>query len=262
MQANTIFANSLKCLDNAQIAAEAPAVFTKTPHPEVSARYGFVDTSRVIEFLRDDGYQVRSVMGGMKGRSKEYGMHAVFLSKPFEGFSLKGLYPEIVFTNSHDRTSHSILQLGLFRVLCLNSMIAGSSSAGEEVVLTHIGDLREKVLEAARYVTEAVPRLANSVDAWSNRKLSPVEAQEFTRRAFELRFSSGNPIGLGNPNRHEDTGSDLWHTYNRVQEHLIRGGFRSATAKRRSKVRPLRAVRRVIDLNKSLWNLAEEFLPA
>ena len=63
--------------------------------------------------------------------------------------------------------------------------------------------------------------------------------------------------------RIDDRAPDLWTTFNRVQENVIRGGMRgqSVDANGRRQVRAVRAVTGIdqdVKLNRALWTLAEE----
>ncbi|MBX3747072.1 MAG: hypothetical protein KF833_17325 [Verrucomicrobiae bacterium] len=69
-----------------------------------------------------------------------------------------------------------------------------------------------------------------------------------------------SPATLLGARRPEDEGSDLWHTLNRVQENLIRGGVADGHRDRRGRLRTVRGLRGIdskVELNKGLWSLAE-----
>ena len=61
------------------------------------------------------------------------------------------------------------------------------------------------------------------------------------------------------PRRRDDVRSDLWSTFNRVQESLVNGGLpgRGATG-RRMHTRPVQGIDQSVKLNRALWMLAEE----
>jgi Domain of unknown function (DUF932) len=57
----------------------------------------------------------------------------------------------------------------------------------------------------------------------------------------------------------EDVGHSLWLCFQRVQEHLLRGGQRGrSTQGRRLQTRPIGGIDRCVHLNRALWNLAED----
>jgi hypothetical protein len=55
--------------------------------------------------------------------------------------------------------------------------------------------------------------------------------------------------------RYDDQKNDLWTTYNRVQENVIKGGIRQVN---RRKSRGVNGIDENLRLNKALWTLAEQ----
>lgn len=238
----------------------APAALATHAHEACSARYGFIDTERVINYLAEEGYQVRDIRAGTKGRTREFGMHTVRLIKDFKDFDLGGVFPELVFTNSHDRTSGAVMDLGLYRVECNNGLVVGLRSSLTAAV-THVGDQRQNVLNAAQEVVKSIPRLSEAVNSWGGRNLTTAEIHEFGRRAFALRDGVGEEQGLStHARRAADSGNDLWTVYNRTQENLFRGGFTVMTKGGHRRAKPIRAVRPSLTLNRQMWDLADEFM--
>lgn len=82
------------------------------------------------------------------------------------------------------------------------------------------------------------------------------------------------PRALLKARRDADEGSDLWTTFNRVQENAIRGGLddhrparfdqeRQRQVPARSlRTRPVKSIDGDVKLNKALWTLAEELAKA
>jgi hypothetical protein len=89
----------------------------------------------------------------------------------------------------------------------------------------------------------------------------------FAEAALRLRFEdvSKAPISpriLLECRRTEDAGNDLWHVFNRLQEHLTCGGQRDWSRRREDgrrfpRTRAISGLDRNIRLNRDLWNLAE-----
>jgi hypothetical protein len=118
---------------------------------------------------------------------------------------------------------------------------------------------------------KSAPRLNDTIDRWRKRIMTVAEVNEFGRRAAELRKFSGpiitDPDRVGSitsAHRKEDASQNLWHVFNRTQENLVRGGVlvASETTGKVRHSRGLRAVKPLVELNRGLWDLAEEFLPA
>lgn len=74
-----------------------------------------------------------------------------------------------------------------------------------------------------------------------------------------------NPSDLITPIRGEDKSDDLWSTFNIIQERMIKGGDllpRTSKSGRASKLRPINNAKRNIQLNRTLWDLAENYMPS
>jgi hypothetical protein len=115
-------------------------------------------------------------------------------------------------------------------------------------------------------ILEYVPKLGALIDRFRNRRLDDNEALIFARNALLLRYDTLEqpPIDartLLAPRRAEDQGNDLWTTFNKVQENLVRGGISDGRRNRLGRLRTLRALSGIdskIGLNKGLWSLAEQ----
>ena len=87
------------------------------------------------------------------------------------------------------------------------------------------------------------------------------EQQAFAKAALQLRWGDDAPINTNRllaAHRHEDVKGDLWTTFNRVQENMLKGGVpgRSSTG-RRTTTRAVGGVNENVKLNKALWTLAD-----
>ena len=96
------------------------------------------------------------------------------------------------------------------------------------------------------------------------------EQRIFGEAALRLRFDEEKlPLVEGTqvirPRREADVGNDLWLTFNRAQENLIRGGLQyrhQNEETNRVTYRDTRAVNSAdgdLKLNRALWHLANEF---
>jgi hypothetical protein len=247
-----------------------PAIFAESPSDNVSSRYGFVSTKRIVDVLENDGYHVAQARGGIRLTSRSHGIHEVRLRKFDHEVKVNDIFPEIVLINSHNGTSSAILHMGLFRKICANGLVVGEAFQTSFRV-PHIGEPRENILTAATHIMKSAPRLNDTIDRWRKRIMTVAEVNEFGRRAAELRKFSGpiitDPDRVGSitsAHRKEDASQNLWHVFNRTQENLVRGGVlvASETTGKVRHSRGLRAVKPLVELNRGLWDLAEEFLPA
>ena len=92
------------------------------------------------------------------------------------------------------------------------------------------------------------------------------EQNAFARAAALLRFEPTEgqalpvtPEQVNRARRMDDRAPDLWTTFNRVQENVVRGGLRSRNANgARQSTRAVTGIDQDVKLNRALWTLAEE----
>ena len=139
--------------------------------------------------------------------------------------------------------------------------MVGSSFA--DLRVRHTKNAASEVVDASFRVIEALPQIGEGVQAMQAVDLSEAERLAFATSALALRFEDQAPIRaaqLLEPRRYTDTATDLWTSFNTVQEHLLRGGDRTITngSRRRGKTRQISSVGKDVALNRALWTLAEE----
>jgi len=118
---------------------------------------------------------------------------------------------------------------------------------------------------------DSTPRTLEVVKRWQSIQLPQATRVEFARRAAALRWEADQPVmklldaeKLLMPVRYGDAATDLWTTFNVLQEHLVRGGDRylsytQGMGVRRNRTRPVAGLTEGQRLNKALWSLAGEF---
>jgi len=123
------------------------------------------------------------------------------------------------------------------------------------------------VIEGAFRVLNDFEAIDASKEEMKARPLGRDEERAFATAALALRYGAGvgepaAPITveqLIEARRSEDLGGNLWKTFQRVQENMIRGGQPGrSTQGRRIRARPVGSIDRSVDLNRGLWVLAEE----
>lgn len=255
-------------LADEQIRQVAPSVFAVAPLLDVSRRYAFVPTAQIVSRLRTAGWTPVEAQEQVVRLDDRRGFQKHLLR--FQRRELQpvvGDYsPELVLVNSHDRSSAYQLQAGLFRFVCGNGMIVADTTF-ERVSIRHSGFTPDEVIEASFKLLERVPVITARVEIFKQRRLDTTELTTFAAAALRLRFEDPaeapiNPQRLLDCRRSEDAGDDLWHVFNRVQEHLIRGGQRDWSRRREDghrfpRTRAIAGLDQNLRLNRELWNLAE-----
>lgn len=124
----------------------------------------------------------------------------------------------------------------------------------------------DNVIEGAFRVLDGFDEVREKREGLRAVTLEPVEAEIFARSALALKYESDPtapaPITEAQvlaPRRISDCKPDLWSTFNRVQENLVRGGLAARTSNgRRQRTREVRGIDQNIKVNRALWMLAEE----
>jgi hypothetical protein len=248
-----------------QIAAAAPSVVADAKHTSRSERYTYIPTSDVLAGLAKEGFRPYEVrQGGSKDDEKRgYTKHLIRLRH--DGSEQVGdSKREVVLINSHDGTSSYQLMHGIFRMVCSNGLIAADENT-IGVKVPHKGDVVGQVIEGAYRVIEEGKAIDSRVADMRQIELRPAEQDALAEAATALRWDETSPVEarqLLDARRRDDVGSDLWRTFNRVQENLVRGGVhyiqRDEQGRRvaRRQTRPVNGIDGNVGLNRALWVLA------
>ena len=251
-------------LSDDQLRQVAPSIFAEAAHDSRSARYTCIPTSTVLAGLRKEGFEPFMVCQTRvrdKGK-RDFTKHMLRLRHATQ--INDGEANEIILLNSHDGTSSYQMLAGMFRFVCSNGLVCGDTTA--DVRVRHKGQIVDHVIEGAFEVLDSFQRVREERDAMRAIALQVGEAEVFARAALALKYEpdATKPAPITEqqilaPQRREDMRPDLWSTFNRVQEHLVRGGLPMRTANgRRQRTREVQGIDQGVKLNCALWLLAEE----
>lgn len=248
-------------LSNEQIARYAPSVLAQEAHESRGERYTFIPTIEVLDGLRREGFQPFEVrQTRVRDQSKrEHTKHLVRLRHESSITSAEEV-PEIILLNSHDGSSSYQLLSGFFRFVCSNGLIAGDVC--NDIRVRHSGNVVDDVIEGAVRVLDNVEEIAGRIDTYKSITLAPEEATVFANAALQLRWDEDKaPVQADQvlrTRRWADNKADLWTTFNRVQENLLKGGLSGrSTTGRRTSTRAVGGVNENVKLNRALWSLAD-----
>lgn len=228
--------------------------------PTVSRRYEFISSADIIQRFAQEGWQVASAtVAAPRKRDPLWAKHMIDFRNP-ELQEINGAVPRIILTNSHDGSSSARVLSGVFRFVCSNGLVVGTTT-GKEVV-RHTGDAAADLIHRMQQLAKNTSQLYSSIDKWSKKELTKAQRHEFARFAAQLRWGDAQrfePEDLLMLRRAEDDRGDLWTTFNRVQENTVLGGIEGLSRSGRSATsRPLSDITRSVDYNAQLWQLAEE----
>lgn len=252
-------------LTHEELMQHTPSVFGEEKHTSRSERYVYIPTITLLENLQREGFEpFFACQTRVRDQSRrEHTKHMLRLKRT--GQIADKQVPEIILLNSHDGSSSYQMIPGLFRAVCANGLVCGQSSG--EVRVPHKGDVVGKVIEGAYEVLRVFDRVEEKRDAMQSLQLPSPAQQAFAKAALNYRFGEEHqPVTESQvltPRRYEDRQNDLWTTYQRLQENLLKGGLSGRTAKgKRTHTRAVNGIDGDIRLNRALWVMAEELQQA
>lgn len=252
----------------------APSIFALTAHESRSDRFQPIPTIEILRALTKEGFVP---VGAKQSRTRiegkaEFTKHLIRLRRIDDGqsYSVGDNVCEILLKNANDGTSAYELMAGLFRVRCMNSLVAHLGTI-EAIKVRHSGDVAAKVIEGTYRVLNEADKVLAAPQDWSSIHLNRDEQAIFADAAHLLRFGDAEgeahtpikPAQLLIPRRYDDRADDLWTVFNAVQENCIKGGLRGVSRDehgrpRRIKSRAVNGIDQDIRLNKALWTLSQK----
>lgn len=231
--------------------------------PEVSDRYAFIDTRRVISDMRDLGFEIFGCrFPKYRTRAGRYGLHEVDFRRPADMKVPTGEVPRILFTNSYDGSRRAQILSGIFRFVCSNGMIIGTTLQNEKFL--HLGGYEDELVAQIKDAGQTASKVFDRVDRFKSIEVPRETLLKMARRAIDLRTKdtgkhSLEPRYVIMPRRREDMQQDLWTQWNVIQENLLKGGLPAKSADGSIRItRPMNQIQKSNDLNQGLWDLLEE----
>lgn len=253
----------------------APSVFATEAHESRSDKFHPIATIDVVRGLAKEGFQVAGVkQGGTRIEGKAaFTKHLIRLRR----FGEEGKYSvgdnvfELLLRNANDGTASYELLAGLFRIRCMNSLVTLSKEL-ESVKVRHNGkNVINDVIEGTyRVLGESELALAAPQD-WGKLQLTNDEQRLLAGAAHQIRFEvpegerpAIEPEQLLRPRRQDDRATDLWTTWNVLQENAIKGGLHGSTYdannnRRRITTREVKGIDQDVKLNRALWTIGKYF---
>lgn len=245
-------------------------IFNQTQGYGVSNKYVPINTASLVAQFQAAGFTLDRVSKAKVKDPARQGFQKHLLVFRNESLALRNVndsVPEILLKNSYDGTSSFQLFLGIYRLVCANGLMVGTTY--ETVRVRHVGlDAVSKAIDGALRITKQVETASETIQRMQATTLSESQLQEFARQAWAIvkpesavAFDASSVL---RQRRAADASNDLWSVFNRAQENLIRGGVRFQTVNALGQVRNAsrRAVRSIdasVEINRKLWTIAESF---
>jgi hypothetical protein len=242
-----------------QIKMMAPSVFTTEKAAHLTDKYIQTPTSRVVEDLMNLGWQVTKAQEVRSKKYKGFQKHIIVFRHPdiqIKGKNGDDAFPQILLTNSHDGKAAFNFRVGIFRLVCSNGLVV-SDADFNNVSIRHMNYTFESLQAKVNEVIEKLPGLVQKINLFKSTKLTEDQMTEFALKAATLRTKARvNAEELLLVERDGDFGNDLWAVFNRVQEKILGGSFRSGKRKTRS----VTSFQKDIEINEQLFELAGSYL--
>jgi hypothetical protein len=247
-------------------------ILNATKLETLSTKYQTIKSSALVGQLESKGFKLDDVITIKTRNIKRNGKqkHRMLFSNPeLLSTNHSDGKLQLLVTNSYDGTSGIIFQLGFFRYVCSNGLVAGTSF--ETISVRHIGiGIQEKIDTAIVEIAAQAKKLNALIDKMKNTKLSLGQVVELEKNALKLRTDK-NVVVVNIPVlRQADQGNDLFTVYNRVQEAVIRGNAQvtiselkdDKTEVKTFKLRAIKGIVRTTQVNRGLFDLVENLIAA
>jgi hypothetical protein len=264
----------------------APSIFGDTASPERSEKFKAIPTIEVLRGLQKEGFHPVSVQEqGYRAANpnrRPWTKHMLRLRRfddSVERLTVGDTIAEVILKNANDGTSAYTLMAGLFRIACLNGMVANIATLGELKVRHTLNDpnpraIIDKVIEGSYRIVQHADDVLEAPRLWSQMHLSSPESYSLAAQAHHLTFADVDGIArtpikveqLLTRRRPSDAGTDLWTTFNVLQENILKGGLeaeqitmteRYGEVRTRTRTHAIGAIDRSTKLNKDLFDLAQ-----
>ena len=150
----------------------APSIFATEAHESRSDRFVPVPTIEVLRGLKKEGFDV---VGVKQSNTRDEGKvnftkHLIRLRRvDGEKYKVGDTVAEMLLKNANDGTCQYELMAGLFRILCLNSLVAQKAEI-ESIKVRHSGNHKDtiaKVIEGTFRVVDEAEIALEAPEQWS-----------------------------------------------------------------------------------------------
>ena len=242
-----------------QIKAIAPSVFTEAKASHLTDKYIQTPTIKVVEDLINLGWEVTKVQEVKSRKYQGFQKHLLMFRHPdimIKGQNGDDAQPQILLTNSHDGKAAFNFRVGIFRFVCENGLVISDADFGV-VSIRHVNYTFESLQAKVNEMISKLPGLVNKINLFKATTLTDAQMQQFATKACALRSKQTiNIMSVLEATRKEVEGNDLWAVFNRVQEKLVNGMFKTGTRK----ARVIKNFQQDIKINEQLFELAESYI--
>lgn len=256
-------------LSNQQVIEMAPAVGATAPMNGVSERYDFIPTVDAIDLLRDAGWHPVEAKQVTVNNFDRAGFQRHMVRFAMKGMDLGEERLDMLLYNSHDTGCAFRLLAAIWRYICKNGLKHSNELYSFNHM--HINFDANKFVESAGAIARSVAQIAPQIESMKQIELTPTDRRDFAQEIMHDVWGDKariTPDALLTERRFGDMGSDLWRTFNVVQENVVKGGVKGYVTTnagqenegvREFKTRAVKSLVRDLNINRRMWEITEDF---
>lgn len=244
-------------------------------HDAVSEKYQHGNSLDLIAKIESQGFTlIDTSYAKVRNKNKSgFQKHVMIFEHETQGFIDDHNRVRLLVTNSHDRSSSLVFNVGVYRTVCSNGLVVGDTYFERRI--KHIGtDFNVLVETGLEDMLERFRIVADKVKVMQSIRLSDNQVKELTYRVALKRLEKVEGLQTFNvdyatPQREEDKGNTLYNVFNRAQEVALKGGLAYRTMKvdednviafKNGTTRAVKEIDASKKLNKFIWEIAESYM--
>ena len=273
-------ANQMAPMTMDDVRSKCPYAFVEAPtNPGLSEKYTYANTETVINDMAKLGwYPVEAKQCRQKkGSSGIRSFHMVVMESNDAKTNILGpngnleAKVRIIIQNSHDGFNSFRFMMGCYRFVCSNGMVVADAQFADFSV-RHINYSFDELRGIVAQVMENVPTTIDKMNTMNATILTDDQKREMAVETYKIRkgYATEDDVNVDDqtvedlltPVRKEDEGNSLWNVFNVLQEKMIKGSFMAPGKNGKArKQRPITSIKKDLDYNQRLWNVAERYMP-
>lgn len=196
-------------------------------HAIVSDKFNVIQAASVGEAMANNGLTLVSLKTG-RARHEDKANFQRTLSR-FRGPQIgedngKGIFLDVVYSSKHMGRGVDNIFLGIYRMVCLNGLMAGSTFFSQSI--RHSGNTYENLNAGIVAALDSAAKLRETIERMKTLQLTVDQKQALALEAVKI-LTPAKALQVKHrllaPKRQEDTGSDLWSVFNVIQENAVQG---------------------------------------
>ena len=253
-----------------ELEKSVPAIYSTDKYEKRTAAYELISTAEILDTFKESNWHVQTASQRKRhaknANLNNFSKHLVTFQNP-DLPEVNGISPQINLINSHDGTCPFTMMAGLYRFICENGLIVADSEF-EAIKIRHIHLNPARITESISRIVDIVPAIIGKADEMQSIVLNAIDRIQYAKNVIKKIWKDPKvrpfePIQLLETRRDDDKPTNIWNTYNAVQENLVKGGLIGITTNnKKRKMRGITNIEKNVSTNQILWQEADKMLQA